>query len=70
MRVIRDYEFVEDKDKGASVAIGNFDGVHLGHQSVIDIALKEAKAYDAPLGILACKRFYKTTSKLKKTSLD
>tara|TARA_B100001093_G_scaffold310478_1_gene296254 strand:+ start:754 stop:1686 length:933 start_codon:yes stop_codon:yes gene_type:complete len=52
MRVIRDYEFVEDKDKGASVAIGNFDGVHLGHQSVIDIALKEAKAYDAPLGIL------------------
>jgi riboflavin kinase/FMN adenylyltransferase len=52
MRVIRDYEFVEAIDKGASVAIGNFDGVHLGHQSVIDIARKEAKAHHVPLGIL------------------
>jgi riboflavin kinase/FMN adenylyltransferase len=52
MRVIRDYEFVEDIDKGASAAIGNFDGVHLGHQSVIDIARNEAMALDAPLGIL------------------
>jgi riboflavin kinase/FMN adenylyltransferase len=52
MRVIRDYEFVEEIDKGASVAIGNFDGVHLGHQSVIDIARKEAKAHQASLGIL------------------
>ena len=52
MRVIRDYEFVEDIDKGASAAIGNFDGVHLGHQSVIDIACNEAMALDAPLGIL------------------
>jgi riboflavin kinase/FMN adenylyltransferase len=52
MRVIRDYEFVEEIDKGSSVAIGNFDGVHLGHQSVIDIARKEAKAHQASLGIL------------------
>ena len=52
MRVIRDYEFVEDIDKGSSVAIGNFDGVHLGHQSVIDLARKEAKAHQASLGIL------------------
>ena len=32
MRIIRDYTFVEPEDRGASVAIGNFDGVHLGHQ--------------------------------------
>ena len=38
MRTIRDYQFVEDADRGASAAIGNFDGVHLGHQYVIDIA--------------------------------
>ena len=52
MRVIRDYIFADEADKGASVAIGNFDGVHLGHQSVIDIARAEAERCDAPLGVL------------------
>ena len=52
MRVIRDYAFVEAADKGASIAIGNFDGVHLGHQSVIDIARAEADSRDVPLGVL------------------
>ncbi|WP_415401978.1 bifunctional riboflavin kinase/FAD synthetase [Tateyamaria sp. SN3-11] len=50
MRIIRDYQFVEDADRGATVAIGNFDGVHLGHQSVIDLARDAAP--DAPLGVL------------------
>ena len=36
-------------DRGASVAIGNFDGVHLGHQAVMDIARDWG---NAPLGIL------------------
>ena len=52
MKVIRDYQFLEIADKGASVAIGNFDGVHLGHQSVIDIAHNKAMELHAPLGIL------------------
>lgn len=50
MRIIRDYQYVEPEDRGASAAIGNFDGVHLGHQSVIDLARKAAP--DAPLGVL------------------
>jgi riboflavin kinase/FMN adenylyltransferase len=50
MRIIRDYQFVEDRDRGASVAIGNFDGLHRGHQSVIDLA--RAAAPDAPLGVV------------------
>ena len=50
MQIIRDYQFVTPQDRGASVAIGNFDGVHLGHQSVIDLARKAAP--DAPLGIM------------------
>lgn len=50
MRIIRDYSFISPEDRGASLAIGNFDGVHRGHQSVIDIA--RAAAPDAPLGIL------------------
>ncbi len=52
MKVIRDYQFLEVADKGASVAIGNFDGVHLGHQSVIDVALNKARDLHAPLGVL------------------
>lgn len=50
MQIIRDFQFVEPEDRGASVAIGNFDGVHLGHQSVI--ALARNAAPDAPLGVL------------------
>lgn len=33
------------------MAIGNFDGVHLGHQSVIDLAREKASA-DTPLGVM------------------
>lgn len=50
MRIIRDYQFVEPPNRGASAAIGNFDGVHLGHQSVIDLA--RSAVPDAPLGVL------------------
>lgn len=50
MRIVRDYQYVRPEDRGASVAIGNFDGVHLGHQAVIDLARSAAPA--APLGVL------------------
>ncbi|UWQ13718.1 bifunctional riboflavin kinase/FAD synthetase [Aliiroseovarius sp. M344] len=52
MRIIRDYQFVEEADRGASAAIGNFDGVHLGHQYVIDIARAQAKTSQTPLGVM------------------
>ena len=35
-----------------AVAVGNFDGVHLGHQHIIDIARQAATAANAPLGVL------------------
>lgn len=50
MRIVRDHRFLAPEDRGASVAIGNFDGVHLGHQSVIDLA-RQAEP-DAPVGVL------------------
>ncbi|WP_170444581.1 bifunctional riboflavin kinase/FAD synthetase [Ruegeria arenilitoris] len=51
MQIIRDFQFVDPEDRGASVAIGNFDGVHIGHQSVIDLARKACP--EAPLGVLS-----------------
>lgn len=50
MRIIRDYQFIEDQDRGATVAIGNFDGVHIGHQSVIEMA--RVADPNAPLGVM------------------
>ena len=50
MQIVRDYQFVDASARGASIAIGNFDGVHRGHQSVIEQA--RAAQPDAPLGIL------------------
>lgn len=52
MRIVRDYSFVAPEDRGASAAIGNFDGVHLGHQSVIEMAHTQAQAIGAPLGLV------------------
>lgn len=52
MRIVRDYQYVDPHDRGASVAIGNFDGVHLGHQAVIEQTRKVAGENGSPLGIL------------------
>ena len=49
MRIHRDTSYLTDTDRGATAAIGNFDGVHLGHQAVLNIA---KNASDAPLGIV------------------
>lgn len=50
MRIISDYQYVTETDRGATAAIGNFDGVHLGHRSVIEMARNAAP--DAPLGVV------------------
>lgn len=48
MRVHHHWQGLAQDARGTSVAMGNFDGVHLGHQSVIDLARRP----DAPLGIV------------------
>ncbi len=52
MRIIRDPRFVAPEDRGAAAAIGNFDGVHLGHRAVIDLTRAAANRLSAPLGVM------------------
>ncbi|MEP3295629.1 MAG: bifunctional riboflavin kinase/FAD synthetase [Pseudoruegeria sp.] len=52
MRIIRDYQYIETTDRGAIAAIGNFDGVHIGHQTVIKKTRALAKDAGVSAGIL------------------
>jgi riboflavin kinase/FMN adenylyltransferase len=52
IRVIRGWKDLADADRGAAVAMGSFDGVHLGHQKVIELAAKAARELGAPLGVI------------------
>ena len=53
MRIFRHFRDVPDAYKGAVVAVGNFDGVHRGHQALIGEARRMAEERGAPLGVLA-----------------
>ncbi|CTQ48638.1 bifunctional riboflavin kinase/FAD synthetase [Jannaschia donghaensis] len=48
MRIFRDHNDIPADARGASAAIGNFDGVHLGHRSVLDLARRD----DTPLAVV------------------
>jgi riboflavin kinase/FMN adenylyltransferase len=53
MRIVHDWKGLADSDRGAAVALGNFDGVHRGHQQVIALAAKAAGRLKAPLGVVS-----------------
>ena len=40
------------KHRRGVIAIGNFDGIHLGHQKVINEARRKAKKNKLPFGIM------------------
>ena len=50
MRIFKDWRDIPPDARGATVALGNFDGVHRGHASVIRAA--HAARPDAPLAVL------------------
>ena len=50
MRIFHDWRDLPDDARGASIALGNFDGVHLGHATVLRAA--HAARPDAPLAVL------------------
>ena len=46
MKVIRSLENIKEPFKNAVIAIGNFDGVHLGHQALFHEVVEKADAID------------------------
>ncbi len=43
---------ISKNHKNSVIAIGNFDGIHIGHQKVISQAIQKAKKNNLPLGII------------------
>ncbi|MAH85543.1 MAG: riboflavin biosynthesis protein RibF [Rhodospirillaceae bacterium TMED8] len=52
MRIYRHFKTLPEEVRGAVIAVGNFDGVHLGHQAVINEAGKIARADNRPWAVL------------------
>ncbi len=52
MQIVRDSQFVPTECRGAVAAIGNFDGVHLGHLAVVDQTRTLAKTLGTRLGVM------------------
>ena len=52
IRVIHGWKDLSETDRGAAVAMGSFDGVHRGHQQVIELAARAAHDLGVPLGVI------------------
>ncbi|WIM11632.1 bifunctional riboflavin kinase/FAD synthetase [Enhydrobacter sp.] len=47
--VFEEWQGIPAPWKGGAVALGNFDGVHRGHQALIALTVEQAQALDAPV---------------------
>jgi len=53
MQIFRHYQDLPEDVRGAAVAVGNFDGVHRGHQAVIGEAGRIARSTGIPWAVLS-----------------
>ncbi len=53
MQLHRTYKNLPDAARGCVLALGNFDGLHLGHRAVLAEAKKQAEALNAPLAVMS-----------------
>ena len=51
MQIVRKDEAVPAECRGAVVAIGNFDGIHLGHLTILNQAIETARKTGNPAGV-------------------
>ena len=52
MHIFRDFQKLTEEARGAAIAVGNFDGVHKGHEAVIGEAGRIARARCIPWVVL------------------
>ena len=53
LEVVHDWRGLAPELRGASVALGNFDGLHKGHQRVIAAAVDFAREHNIPSGVIS-----------------
>ena len=52
MQVFKTFRDLPPQAKGAVIVIGNFDGVHRGHRTLINLAREKAATLNVPVGVL------------------
>ena len=51
MKIYKNFDLIK-KHKSSIILIGNFDGVHLGHRKLFDLARKYKKKFKLDIGVL------------------
>jgi riboflavin kinase/FMN adenylyltransferase len=52
MKIFNNYKSISNFTNNSTLVIGNFDGVHKGHQKIIKIAKSFSKKYKSKLGVM------------------
>jgi riboflavin kinase/FMN adenylyltransferase len=53
LTIVEGWRDLDARLRGAALAFGEFDGVHLGHRAVIALAAEAARTLGAPLGVIS-----------------
>jgi len=74
MQLIHGIDQLQDSHRPSVVSIGNYDGVHLGHQHVIETVLAKSHELNAPSTVITFeplgKEFFSPKSVMRLTSLE